>query len=174
MWHQWFKGGLTWELVGCTIELAWDMNGAKRPQMLLTPKEEMAAELRRERRPPWWLMYATVAVLSVRTSTCFSCSSVLKWRRASHTASNSRQLICHCSWSPVQSPAAACPLHMAPQPVVETSVDTTTCLDTCARGTPARRKARSDHVLKVWRQDGVTKIRYVPWRHAYLGTRSWS
>ncbi len=28
-----------WELVGCTVELAWDMNGAKWPQMLLTPKE---------------------------------------------------------------------------------------------------------------------------------------
>ncbi len=38
------QGGLTSELVGCTIELAWDMNGAKRPQMLLTPKEEMACD----------------------------------------------------------------------------------------------------------------------------------
>ncbi len=45
-------------------------------------------DMRRERRPPWWLMYATVTVLSVQTSTCFSCSSVLKRRRASHTASN--------------------------------------------------------------------------------------
>ncbi len=86
-----------------------------------------SCDMRRERRPPWWLMYTTVAVLSVRTSTCFSCSSVLKRRRASQTASNSRQLICHCSWGPVQSPTAACPLHMAPQPVVEASVDTTTC-----------------------------------------------
>ncbi len=128
--------------------------------------------MRQERRPPWWLMYATVAVLSVRTSTCFSCSSLLKRRRASHTASNLKQLICHCSWGPVQSPAAACPLHMAPQPVVEASVETTTCLDTCSRGTPARRKARSDHGLKVWRQDGVTETWYVPWRHAHLGTRS--
>ncbi len=119
--------------------------------------------MRRERRPPWWLMYATVAVLSVRTSTCFSCGSVLKRRRASHTASNSRQLICHCSWGPDQSPAAACPL-------VEASVDTTTCLDTCTRGTPAQRKARSDHGLKVWQQDGVTETRYMPWRHAQLGT----
>ncbi len=40
------KGGLTWELVGCTIEFAWDMNGAKRPQMLLSPKEEMVGKLR--------------------------------------------------------------------------------------------------------------------------------
>ncbi len=119
-------------------------------------------------------MYATVTVLSVRTSTCLSCSSVLKRRRASHTASNSRQLICHCSWGPVQSPAAACPLHMPPQPVVEASVDTTTCLDTCARGTPAQRKARSEHGLKVWWQDGVTETRYVPWHHAHLMTRSWS
>ncbi len=57
-------------------------------------------------------------------------------------------------------------LHMAPQPMVEASVDTTTSLDTCARGTPARRKARSDHGLKVWQQDGVTETRYVPCRHA--------
>ncbi len=63
----------------------------------------MAGDMRRERRPPWWLMYATVAVLSVRTSTCLSCSSVLKQRRASQTASNSRQLICHCSWGPCPS-----------------------------------------------------------------------
>ncbi len=133
-----------------------------------------SCDRRRERRPPWWLMYATVAVLSVRTSTCLSCSSPLKRRRASHTASNSRQLICHCNRDPVQSPAAACPLHMAPQPMAEASVDTTTCLDTCPRGTPARRKARSDHGPKVWRQDGVTETRYVPRRHAHLGTRSWS
>ncbi len=117
----------------------------------------MSCDMRRECRPSWWLMYATVAVLSERTSICFSCSSVLKRRRASHTVSNSRQLICHCSWGPVQSPAAACPLHMAPQPVVEASVETTTCLGTCSRGTPARRKARSDHGLKVRRQDGVSE-----------------
>ncbi len=63
---------------------------------------------------------------------------------------------------------------MAPQPVAEASVETTTCLDTCSRGTPARRKAKSDHGLKVRRQDGVSKTRSVPWRHAHLGTRSWS
>ncbi len=91
--------------------------------------------MRRERRPPWWLMYATVAMLSVRIITRLSCSSDLKWRRASHTTSNSRQLICHCRRGPVQSPAAACPLHMASQPMAEASVDTTTCLDTCTRGT---------------------------------------
>ncbi len=39
------KGGLMWELIGCTIELVWDINGAKRPQMLLTPKEEIVGEL---------------------------------------------------------------------------------------------------------------------------------
>ncbi len=130
--------------------------------------------MRRERRPSWWLIYAMVAVLSVRTSTCLSCSSDLKRRRASHTASNSRQLICHCSRGLVQSPAAACPLHMAPQPMAEASVDTTTCLDTFTRGTPARRKARSDHGLKVWWQDKVTKTRYMQCRHAHLGTQSWS
>ncbi len=75
---------------------------------------------------------------------------------------------------PVQSPAAACPLHMAPQPMAEASVDTTACLDTCTRGTPAQSKARSDH---GWRSDGRTgwlRPRYVPRRHAHLGTRLWS
>ncbi len=72
--------------------------------MLLTPKEEMGGDMRRERRPPWWLMYATAAVLSVRTSTCLLCSSNFKRRRASHSAKNSRRLIYHCSWGPVQSP----------------------------------------------------------------------
>ncbi len=98
----------------------------------------MSWDMRRECRLPWWLMYATVAVLFVRASTCLSCSSVLKRHRASHTASTSRQLICHCSWGPVQSPAAACPLHMAPQTVVEASGNITTCLCTCARETQDR------------------------------------
>ncbi len=35
----------SWELVGHTVEHTWDMNGAKRPQMLLT-SEKMAGELR--------------------------------------------------------------------------------------------------------------------------------
>ncbi len=73
-----------------------------------------SCDMRRKHRPPWRLMYATVAVLSIRTSICFSLSSILKRRRASHTASSLRQLICHCSWGPAQSPAAACLLHMAP------------------------------------------------------------
>ncbi len=47
---------------------------------------------------------------------------------------------------------------MAPQPVAEASVETTMCLDTCSRGTPARRNARSDQGLKVRRQDGVSEI----------------
>ncbi len=29
--------------------------------------------VRWERRPPWWLMYTTLVVLSVQTSTCLSC-----------------------------------------------------------------------------------------------------
>ncbi len=45
-------------------------------------------------------------------------------------------------------PDAACPLYMTPLPIAEASVETTTCLDTCTRGTPARRKARSDQGLK--------------------------
>ncbi len=109
-----------------------------------------SCDMRRERRPPWWLMYATVAVLSERTSTCFSCSSILKRRRASHTAINSRQLICHCSWGPVQSPTAACQLHMAPQPVAEASVETTTCLDTCSRAVVLKLFTPSTTSENIW------------------------
>ncbi len=111
-------------------------------------------------------MYAMVAVLSVQTSTCLSCSSGLKQRRASHTASNSRQLICHCSRGPVQSPAAACPLHMAPQPMSEASVDTTTCLDTRTSG--VNRKARSDHGLN---HPGTTLL---PWKDSRQFSIDWA
>ncbi len=41
------------------------------------------------------------------------------------------------------SPEAACPLHVAPQPVLDASVVKTTCRDTCSKGTPAHRKAMS-------------------------------
>ncbi len=58
-------------------------------------------------------------------------------------AHSSRQLMCQSSRGPVQSPEAACPLHVAPQPVLEASVVTKVCRDTCYRGTPACRKARS-------------------------------
>ncbi len=37
--------------------------------MILTPEEEVAGKLRRERKPPCRLIYAMVAVLSVRTRT---------------------------------------------------------------------------------------------------------
>ncbi len=74
-------------------------------------------------------MYAMVTVLSVRASTCVSCSSVLKRRKTSHTANNSRQFMCYCSRGPVQSLTAAYLLHMAPKPMAEASVYITTCLD---------------------------------------------
>ncbi len=63
------------------------------------------------------------------------------------------------SRGPVQSPEAACPLHVAPQPVLEASVGTTVCRDTCSRGAAAR-----------W----VIPTRSVPRRHAHLGTRECS
>ncbi len=34
------------QLVGCPIEHSWDVDGTKGPQMLLTPEEEVAGELR--------------------------------------------------------------------------------------------------------------------------------
>ncbi len=107
--------------------------------------------------PPSWLMYETAAVLSVRTSTCLSNSSGRNCHKAKCTAHSSRQLMCQSSRGPVQSPEAACPLHVAPQPVLEASVVTTVCRDTCSRGTSARRKARS---VQGW-GSGDTAGRYL-------------
>ncbi len=87
------------------------------------------------------------------------------------TASSSRQLMCQSSRGPVQSPEAACPSHVAPQPVLEASVVTTTCRDTCSKGTPARRKARSIQGLKERRHSCVMFTRSAPRCHAHLGTR---
>ncbi len=121
--------------------------------------------------PPTRLIYDTAAVLSVRTNTCLPNSSGRNCRKARCTASSSRQLMCQSSRGPVQSPEAACPLHVAPQPVLEASVVTTTCRDTCSKGTPARRKARSVQGLKERRHSCVMFTRSAPRRHAHLGTR---
>ncbi len=70
--------------------------------------------------------------------------------------------MCQSSRGPVQSPEAACPLHVAPQPVLEASVVTTVCRDTCSRGTPARRKARSVQGLRERRHCWEIPTRSVP------------
>ncbi len=128
-----------------------------------------SCDMRRDRIPPIRLMYDTV--LSVRTNTCLPNSSGRNCRKARCTASSSRQLMCQSSRGPVQSPEAACPLHVAPQPVLEASVVTTTCRDTCSKGTPARRKARSVQGLKERRHSCVMFTRSAPRRHAHLGTQ---
>ncbi len=130
-----------------------------------------SCDMRRDRIPPIRLIYDTAAVLSVRTNTCLPNSSGRNCRKARCTASSSRQLMCQSSRGPVQSPEAACPLHVAPQPVLEASVVTTTCRDTCSKGTPARRKARSVQGLKERRHSCVMFTRSAPRRHAHLGTR---
>ncbi len=115
--------------------------------------------MRCDRIPPSRLIYETAAVLSVRTSTCLPNSSGRNCRKAKCTAHSSRQLMCQSSRGPVQSPEAACPLHVAPQPVLEASVVTTVCRDTCSRGTPARRKARS--VQGLSKGQGLSHVRCV-------------
>ncbi len=95
-------------------------------------------------------------------------------RKAKCTAHSSRQLMCQSSRGPVQSPEAACPLHVAPQPVLEASVVTTVCRDTCSRGTPAHRKARSVQGLRERRHCWEIPTRSLPRRHAHLGTRECS
>ncbi len=83
--------------------------------------------MRCDRIPPSRLMYETAAVLSVRTSTCLPNSSGRNCRKAKCTAHSSRQLMCQSNRGPVQCPEATCPLHVAPQPVLEASVVTTVC-----------------------------------------------
>ncbi len=73
-----------------------------------------SCDMRRERRPPLQLMFAMVAVLSVRTSTCLPCNGPFRRLRTRGTASNSRQLMCQCSWGPVHTPDTACPLYVVP------------------------------------------------------------
>ncbi len=133
-----------------------------------------SCDMRCDRIPPSRLIYETAAVLSVRTSTCLPNSSGRNCRKAKCTAHSSRQLMCQSSRGPVQSPEAACPLHVAPQPVLEASLVTTVCRDTCSRGTPARRKARSVQGLRERRHCWEIPTRSVPRRHAHLGTRECS
>ncbi len=129
-----------------------------------------SCDMRCDRIPPSRLMYETAAVLSVRTSTCLPNSSGRNCRKAKCTAHSSRQLMCQSSRGPVQSPEAACPLHVAPQPVLEASVVTTICRDTCSRGTPARRMARSVQGLRERRHCWEIPTHSVPRRHAHLGS----
>ncbi len=133
-----------------------------------------SCDMQCDRIPPSRLMYETAAVLSMRTSMCLPNSSGRNCRKAKCTAHSSRQLMCQSSRGPVQSPEAACPFHVAPQLVLEASVVTTVCRDTCSRGTPARRKARSVQGLRERRHCWVIPTRSVPQRHAHLGTRECS
>ncbi len=91
--------------------------------------------MRREHKLPCRLIYAMVAVLSVRTRTSLPQRRPLRRLKARRVASNSRQLICQRSWGPVHTPDTACLLYVAPQPVAEATVNTTACLDTCSRDT---------------------------------------
>ncbi len=68
--------------------------------------------MRCDRIPHSRLMYETAAVLSVWTSTCLPNSIGRNCRKAKCTAHSFRQLMCQSSRGPVQSPVAACPLHV--------------------------------------------------------------
>ncbi len=91
----------SWQLVGCPVVQASNVNGMKR---LVAMRWRASCDMRWECRPPCRLMYATVAVLSVRTSTCLPHKRLLRRFKARCTASDSRQLMCQCSWEPVQTP----------------------------------------------------------------------
>ncbi len=53
--------------------------------------------------------------------------------------------MCQSRRGPVQNPETACPLHVAHQPALEASIVTTTCRDTCSKGTPTNHLA-----ARVW------------------------
>ncbi len=131
-------------------------------------------DMRCDRIPPNRLIYKTAALLSVRTSICLPNSSGRNCGKARCTVHSSRQLMFQSSRGPVQSPEAACPLHVAPQPVLEVSVVTTVCRDTCSRSSPARGKARSVQGLREWRHCWVMFTQSVLRCHAHLGTRECS
>ncbi len=59
-------------------------------------------------------MFTTVPVLSVRSSTCLPRKRPLRRFKARRTARNSRQLMCQCSWGPVQTTETASPSNMPP------------------------------------------------------------
>ncbi len=103
----------------------------------------------------------------LQTNACLPCSSGWNRRKAGSAASNSRQSMCQRSQGPVQ----ACLLHVAPQPVQEAYILRTTFQDTCSKGTPAHRKARSDQGLNVRQHIGVMVTWCVLWCHAHLRTR---
>ncbi len=115
----------SWQLDGCPVEQAQNMNGAKRPQMLRTSRgggggrvatcdgsiDHLVGWCTRQSQ---CCLYGPVrARLSKR---------LLRRFKARFTASNSRQLMCQCSWEPVQTPDTASPLNVAPQPLAEASV----------------------------------------------------
>ncbi len=152
----------------------WTARGDLNCVWLQRRRWQASCDMRCDRIPPNRLMYETAAVLSMRTNMCLPNSSGRNCRKARCTAHSSRQLMCQSSRGPVQSPEAAYPLHVVPQPMLEASVVTTVCRYTCSRGTPACRKARSVQGLRERRHCLVMPSQSVPWRHAHLGTRECS
>ncbi len=143
------KGGLTWELIVCAIELnskGGDGRGVATCDGSVDRLGGWCMQL--SQCCPYRPVHACrVAVVWSSAEQAILLATRGSWYAAAAEAlSRARQ--------------AACPLHMAPQPMSEASIDTTKCLDTHPSG--VKRKARSDHGLKVWRQDGVTETRYVP------------
>ncbi len=130
--------------------------------------------MRGERRPPCQLMYATVTVLTVRTSTCSPLKHLLRRLKARCTASNSRQLMCQCSWGPVQTPTLQACLAWPPSPWQRHPYKPQPAWRPVSGALLPEETKRSDHRVKVWRQAGVTRTRSVPRCHAHLGTRPWS
>ncbi len=84
--------------------------------------------------------------------TCLT--AVLRYcRKGRCTANSSMQLMCQSSRGPVQSPEAACLLHVAPQPMLEASVVTITWQNTCSKGTrPVESK------VHPWAEGAVTLL----------------
>lgn len=92
-----------------------------------------------------------------------------QWR-VSSTASNSRQLVCHCCQGSIQEPKTACLLHTVPQPILEASTVTAKCLHTCSKCTPASQNARPNQGLERHQQIRIKHTQSMLQHHAHLRT----
>lgn len=163
----------SWETnFGCTIGVTRNVKVSQWLQLLLTPEGEMEGELWHATRVDSTLVIYTPLSLCCQSGPTRACpESTAEASSGLSLANNSRQLMCQCRWGPVQDPETASLLPMVPQHVLEVSVVTTTYLNTCYKGTPAHRNARSDQGLNRLRQIGVMVTWCVSQCHAHLRTR---
>ncbi len=84
-----------------------------------------------ERTPPWWFMYETTDVLSVRISACRYSSCGQKSFRAKNTASSSKRFTRTDSGALTTAPKPACPRTLFPSRESMRRGKSSSCEDIC-------------------------------------------